>query len=100
MDRNNQLANKREIAPDSSDATILVNRFGNISYANGQAQEQFGYSEQELQGRAWRNCFLRSLCLKQKRAKWFTSMDSTVMVVYFPFFTELILSSWQKKAFI
>ncbi|WP_404355087.1 PAS domain S-box protein [Cytobacillus firmus] len=51
MDRDNQLANKREIDPDSSDATILVNRFGVISYANGQAQEQFGYSEQELQGK-------------------------------------------------
>ncbi|MBG9547988.1 PAS domain S-box protein [Cytobacillus firmus] len=52
MDRNNRLAKKREIDPDSSDATILVNRFGNISYTNEQAQEQFGYSEQELQGKS------------------------------------------------
>ncbi|KON87655.1 hypothetical protein AF332_12990 [Sporosarcina globispora] len=52
MDRNNQLPKKREIAPDSSDATILVNKFGNISYANRQAQEQFGYREGELQGKS------------------------------------------------
>ncbi|MBT2689293.1 PAS domain S-box protein [Bacillus sp. ISL-47] len=52
MDRNNQLHNKREIAPDSSDATILINESGNISYANQQAQEQFGYRDNELLGKS------------------------------------------------
>ncbi|WP_394140364.1 PAS domain-containing sensor histidine kinase [Cytobacillus oceanisediminis] len=52
MDRNNQLHNKREIAPDSSDATILINESGNISYANQQAHEQFGYKDNELLGKS------------------------------------------------
>lgn len=52
MDRNNQLPKKREIAPDFTDATILVNRFGIISYVNEQAQEQFGYRVNELQGKS------------------------------------------------
>ncbi|PWW28459.1 PAS domain S-box-containing protein [Cytobacillus oceanisediminis] len=52
MDRNDQLHNKREIAPDSSDATILINESGNISYANQQAHDQFGYKDNELLGKS------------------------------------------------
>ena len=48
MDRNNQSSNSNEIAPGSSDATILVNESGIISYANQQAYENFGYQANDL----------------------------------------------------
>ncbi|GLB59471.1 PAS domain-containing sensor histidine kinase [Cytobacillus sp. NCCP-133] len=51
MDGNDQLHTKRKIAPDSSEATILVNEAGNIAYANQQAQEHFGYKEIDLLGK-------------------------------------------------
>ncbi len=54
MDRNNQIPAKSGIAPDSSDATILINKLGNIFYANKQAHEQFGYKENELEGKSLR----------------------------------------------
>ena len=51
MDRNNPLNKENKIDPSSSDATILVNDCGIISFANRKACVNFGYQENELNGK-------------------------------------------------
>ncbi|WP_148358584.1 sensor histidine kinase [Peribacillus simplex] len=50
MDWNNHLKMEKEISSGSSDATILVNESGVISFANQQVCESFGYLNHELIG--------------------------------------------------
>ncbi|CAH0288513.1 PAS domain-containing sensor histidine kinase [Peribacillus simplex] len=50
MDLNKHLEMKKGISPGSSDATILVNESGVISFANQQVYENFGYEHHELNG--------------------------------------------------
>jgi len=54
MDRSNPLNKESMIDPSSSDATILVNDSGIISFANRLACINFGYQENELNGLALR----------------------------------------------
>lgn len=51
MDRNHQINDGEKIDPGSSDATIVVNQSGTITFANQQAYENFGYSENDLIGK-------------------------------------------------
>ncbi|MDO7487171.1 PAS domain-containing protein [Peribacillus frigoritolerans] len=48
MDLNKHM--EKEVSPGSSDATILVNESGVISFANQQVYENFGYEHHELNG--------------------------------------------------
>ncbi|MGE7184985.1 PAS domain S-box protein [Peribacillus sp. NPDC006672] len=50
MDWNNHLEKEKENFSGSSDATILVNESGIISFANQRVYENFGYSNHELIG--------------------------------------------------
>ncbi|MFE4707766.1 PAS domain-containing protein [Peribacillus simplex] len=50
MDLNKHLEMKKGISPGSSDATILVNESGVISFADQQVYENFGYEHHELNG--------------------------------------------------
>ncbi|MBU8878028.1 PAS domain S-box protein [Bacillus sp. FJAT-29790] len=51
MNRNNQTHDEMKIAPRSSDATILVNESGIITFANQLANDHFGYLAKELIGK-------------------------------------------------
>ncbi|WHX64004.1 PAS domain-containing protein [Peribacillus frigoritolerans] len=50
MDLNKHLEMEKGVTPGSSDATILVNESGVISFANQQVYENFGYEPHELNG--------------------------------------------------
>ncbi|MFS0763607.1 sensor histidine kinase [Peribacillus phoenicis] len=50
MDLNKYLEMEKGVTPGSSDATILVNESGVISFANQQVYENFGYDHHELNG--------------------------------------------------
>lgn len=50
MDWNNHLEMEKENSFGSSEATILVNESGVISFANQQVYENFGYLNHELIG--------------------------------------------------
>ncbi|MEW5550861.1 PAS domain-containing protein [Peribacillus frigoritolerans] len=50
MDLNKHLEMEKGVTPGSSDATILVNESGVISFANQQVYENFGYEHHELNG--------------------------------------------------
>lgn len=50
MDLNKHLEMEKGVTPGSSDATILVNESGVISFANQQVYDNFGYEHHELNG--------------------------------------------------
>ena len=60
MDWNNHLEMEKENSFGSSEATILVNESGVISFANQQVYENFGYLNHELIGEKAFESYARS----------------------------------------